>query len=512
MAQRSLLLNLATLQRRLASSSSSAAAHRLRHRSAATLQPPLPPPPRFDDDDDDDGTSIAANNNNDEELRELLVRPSTRGEAGGGVVGVRAYHCGGRLQIATLAALSRARGYRCLHQGGGAEFCLVWLHDGREPEPGPAAAGDDDAQSRGGRGIVGVDNAGQGARDDLSAAPRGAAPTSAAAGGPFLLAAYAHGGVALFGGSRRHDEQLLQEWPLHASVVSAGASGGGGGVGGGAAGAGAGGGGDPDQQQQQQEEQQQQQHPSPPAATTARISEEYALHLDPRSPRFAQRLPDALLLRRLDVGAARVVSSILAQSVSLDHYRRAVDANLDAFTRAKARAAAAGGGGSAGGGGQQQHKQQQPQRPLWRSLLRAVLPRGALPGRVDDLLARATASGALAAIEARALLDDHRAGTGRAAGVSASAAAPNDRPQQHAPHPAWQRDDYHDLQRALMAEFELERRLAALERVINRQEEEAQFDLGLRHERRYHQLERAVIALLGVSCAIKLVELGVEVA
>lgn len=113
-----------------------------------------------------------------------------------------------------------------------------------------------------------------------------------------------------------------------------------------------------------------------------------------------------------------------------------------------------------------------------------MLPHNALPGGLDVLLVRATASGALAAAEARRLLDICE--------------------------PAWQRDDYHALWRAMESEFELERRILALERVISRQDDEARLDLAQRHGGRYHVLERAVIALLGVSCAIKLAELGIE--
>lgn len=118
--------------------------------------------------------------------------------------------------------------------------------------------------------------------------------------------------------------------------------------------------------------------------------------------------------------------------------------------------------------------------------MRAVLPRGALPGGLDTLLVRATASGALAAADARGLLDICE--------------------------PAWKRDDYFDLWQQCEGEFELEKRARALERVISRQDDEARLEVAQRHGRRYHQLERAVIILLGFSCAIKLVELGVEVA
>jgi len=436
----------------------------------------------------------------DDVLRELVVVPPDGAAAARAIVGVRAYHCGGRLRVGALAALARAKGLRTLQ---GADYCLVWLAPrggggtGRQAAAAPA----DGAGAGGG-----------GARDGLSEPAPGPPPLPTTAGGPFLLAAYRHGGVALFGGSRRHDQAALLELPLDPSVVC----GAGGADGDPAAPSSSGSSGSRSSVSAG--------HTATTAAPPARppgalglLTEEYALHVDPRAPRFAQRLPDALLLRRLDVGAARVVSSVLAQSVSLDASRRAVDAYLDGFQRAKRRAAeaaaaaaatttsaaAAAAEAAAAAGAAAAAPFSSPRRrpaaalpaaqppaaaagSALASLVRAVLPRGALPGGLDTLLVRATASGALAAADARGLLDICE--------------------------PAWKRDDFFELWQAVEAEFELERRARALERVISRQDDEARIDLAQRHGRRYHQLERAVIVLLGCSCAIKLVELGMEVA
>lgn len=50
--------------------------------------------------------------------------------------------------------------------------------------------------------------------------------------------------------------------------------------------------------------------------------EDYLLVLDPDAKRWVGKGADSLVLRLLDTGNARVVSSILAQSVALDHYKQ----------------------------------------------------------------------------------------------------------------------------------------------------------------------------------------------
>ncbi len=46
------------------------------------------------------------------------------------------------------------------------------------------------------------------------------------------------------------------------------------------------------------------------------------LVVDPSLSTWAAKGPDRLLLRALDVGSARVISSVLAKSAALDFYRR----------------------------------------------------------------------------------------------------------------------------------------------------------------------------------------------
>jgi uncharacterized Rmd1/YagE family protein len=161
----------------------------------------------------------------------------------------------------------------------------------------------------------------------------------------------------------------------------------------------------------------------------------------PRGAWFALQ-PDRVVLRRLDVGNARVISSVLGQSVALEHYHRRVDRAIEALAPILHEIAATGRSRSVASSD--------------RKLLRLIGENSLLYTQVVAKLG---------------LLDTSDA--------------------------AWGKDRYHSVWRALRADYELDRRFDALNRKLGPMLENAKFVLEVREDKKSERSELIIIALIG---------------
>jgi len=166
----------------------------------------------------------------------------------------------------------------------------------------------------------------------------------------------------------------------------------------------------------------------------------------PRGAWFALQ-PDRVVLRRLDVGNARVISSVLGQSVALEHYHRRVDRALEALAPTLHEIAATGRSRSAASSD--------------RSLLRLIGENSLLYTQVVAKLG---------------LLDTSDA--------------------------AWGKDRYHSVWRALRGDYELDRRFDALNRKLGPMLENAKFVLEVREDKKSERSELIIIALIGIEIVL----------
>eukprot|EP00879_Flechtneria_rotunda_P022455 GHRR01023706.1.p1 GENE.GHRR01023706.1~~GHRR01023706.1.p1 ORF type:complete len:308 (+),score=113.54 GHRR01023706.1:462-1385(+) len=162
-------------------------------------------------------------------------------------------------------------------------------------------------------------------------------------------------------------------------------------------------------------------------------------------------------LRVLDIGAVRVITSVLAQSAALAYYERSVQEALQDLAKWRARDRRVSPPGSSG---------------IW----------ALFAGKQEQTLFKIIAASALVINEARQLLE--------------------------MAEPAWDYHHYHTMWSLTAAEFELERRFKALEMKLRQVEKEAKYDVKDRAGRRYSKLEQSVVWLLVVSCALAALEVS----
>jgi uncharacterized Rmd1/YagE family protein len=182
---------------------------------------------------------------------------------------------------------------------------------------------------------------------------------------------------------------------------------------------------------------------APPASPSPSSSSSSLL---PRGAWFALQ-PDRVVLRRLDVGNARVISSVLGQSVALEYYHRRVDRALDALAPVLHEIAATGRSRSAASSDGQ--------------LLRLIGENSLLYTQVVAKLG---------------LLDTSDA--------------------------AWGKDRYHGVWRALRGDYELDRRFDALNRKLGPMLENAKFVLEVREDKKSERSELIIIGLIGMEIVL----------
>ncbi|KAF8062945.1 hypothetical protein HT031_003784 [Scenedesmus sp. PABB004] len=191
---------------------------------------------------------------------------------------------------------------------------------------------------------------------------------------------------------------------------------------------------------------------------SGRPAEEHAVVVDPGAPAHAAKGTDQVLLRVLDVGGVRVLTSVLAQSAALKYYEMSVQQALETLSTWRART-----------------RRQRQQLPWWRGAWVTQLT-----GQQEETLFKVIAASSLVINEARSLLD--------------------------MAEPAWDYAAYHAVWALAAAEFELERRFKALEIKLRQAEAEAKHDVKDRAGRSYARLEQCVVLLLLVSCALAALE------